>query len=142
MIHQTFIGGLCLIHGMKITNKMIQLIIQINMDDFCSYRLNMNDISLANLPKESRLVITLSGRTMATPENQNSTTTEKDKATEARESQERRDEYDSNSSFIQIENEELGWSSIQLFDFDGYEKFLVYLEKTDCTFLLILFFII
>lgn len=87
------------------------------------FRLNLDEVSIANLPKEARLVLTLTGRTLAKPDNQNGPTTEKekDKAAEAnlKESPEKQDDDDDNRAPVHIEQEELGWTAIQLFDYNG-----------------------
>lgn len=88
------------------------------------FRLNLDEISIANLPKEARLVLTLTGRTLPKPDNQNGPATEKerDKAAEAnqKESPEKQDDDDDNRAPVHIEQEELGWTAIQLFDYNGF----------------------
>lgn len=82
-------------------------------------------MSIAKLPKESRLVLTLSGRTLSKPDNNQSSnnTTDKDKTLEIdiNDSPDKDDnELNHDPNFVRIEQEELGWASIQLIDFDGY----------------------
>lgn len=61
-------------------------------------RLNLEDTTISSLPRESRLVLTLYGRT------QKSEDTGTDQAGEAD---------------VKYELHELGWAAIQLFDYDG-----------------------
>ncbi|KAI5637162.1 phosphatidylinositol 3- and 4-kinase domain-containing protein [Phthorimaea operculella] len=65
--------------------------------------LNLEDLPINTLPRESRLVITLYGRTQRPDDlHQNET------------SEEREENAD-----VQFEQQELGWAAIQMFDYDG-----------------------
>lgn len=92
----------------------------------------MEELSIAKLPKESRLVITLSGRTLSKPDNQSgNNTAEKDKNLEIDindSSEKHNNELNHDPNFVKIEQEELGWASIQLIDFDGYFFFFIILN--------------
>lgn len=72
---------------------------------FC--RLNLEDVPVNTLPRESRLVLTLYGRTQRTDEQLLAEAQQNNK-----EGEESRD--------VQFEQVELGWAAIQLFDYDGY----------------------
>lgn len=87
----------------------------------------MDDITIAKLPKEARLVITLSGRTLSKPDSQSgNTTSEKEKAAESSDSPEKQEsELTNDPNFVHVELEELGWSAIQLIDFNGYLYFTI-----------------
>lgn len=73
----------------------------------CS-RLNLEDIPINTLPREARLVLTLFGRTQRTEEQLQA------------EAQQNNKEGEENGD-IQFEQVELGWTAIQLFDYDGYD---------------------
>ncbi|XP_077294869.1 phosphatidylinositol-4-phosphate 3-kinase catalytic subunit Pi3K68D [Arctopsyche grandis] len=83
--------------------------------------LTLDDINIAKLPKEARLVITLSGRTLSKPDSQSgNAASEKEKAADSSNSPEKQEsELSNDPNFVHVELEELGWSSIQLIDFDG-----------------------
>ncbi|CAH2063570.1 unnamed protein product, partial [Iphiclides podalirius] len=68
--------------------------------------LNLEDISISTLPRESRLVLTLYGRTQRTDDSQHQNETQQEP------------EGGEDSGNVQYEQVELGWTAVQLFDFD------------------------
>lgn len=70
--------------------------------------LNLEDLPVNTLPRESRLVLTLFGRTQRTVDNQH-----------PNDNNQQSGEEDEEKKDVQYELVELGWAAIQLFDFDG-----------------------
>lgn len=70
-------------------------------------RLNLDDLPIHALPRESRLVLTLYGRTQRPDDSQ--------PAIENKEEGQENEE----SGDVQYEQVELGWASLQLFDYEG-----------------------
>ncbi|CAK1578120.1 unnamed protein product [Parnassius mnemosyne] len=70
--------------------------------------LNLEDIPINTLPRESRLVLTLYGRTQRTVDNQH----------QINENNQQNNESNEENGDVQYEQVELGWASIQMFDYD------------------------
>ncbi|CAG5010080.1 unnamed protein product [Parnassius apollo] len=70
--------------------------------------LNLEDIPVNTLPRESRLVLTLYGRTQRTVDNQH----------QNNENNQQNSEGNEENGDVQYEQVELGWASIQMFDYD------------------------
>ncbi|XP_047023656.1 phosphatidylinositol 4-phosphate 3-kinase C2 domain-containing subunit alpha [Helicoverpa zea] len=71
--------------------------------------LNLEDVPVNTLPRESRLVITLYGRSQRTEDSQHQSTEN---------NQANSQETDENND-VQYDLVELGWAAIQMFDYDG-----------------------
>ncbi|KAJ8724887.1 hypothetical protein PYW07_015845 [Mythimna separata] len=71
--------------------------------------LNLEDLPVNNLPRESRLVITLYGRSQRTVDGQH----------QNNESNQPNNQDSEENGDVQYELTELGWAAIQMFDFDG-----------------------
>ncbi|XP_026313861.1 phosphatidylinositol 4-phosphate 3-kinase C2 domain-containing subunit alpha isoform X2 [Hyposmocoma kahamanoa] len=72
--------------------------------------LNLEDLPINALPRESRLIIILYGRTLRAVDN---------KAAENNENNQQNSENGEDNGHLQYEQVELGWSAIQLFDYNG-----------------------
>lgn len=70
--------------------------------------LNLDDVPVSTLPREARLVLTLYGRTQKAVDGQNQPVDNNQQSNQNGE-----------SDNILYEEKELGWSAIQLFDYDG-----------------------
>ncbi|XP_068627599.1 phosphatidylinositol 4-phosphate 3-kinase C2 domain-containing subunit alpha [Battus philenor] len=70
--------------------------------------LNLEDIPINSLPRESRLVLTLYGRTQRAEDNQH----------QNNENIQQKNEDGEQNGDVQYEQVELGWAAIQMFDFD------------------------
>ncbi|KAG6448082.1 phosphatidylinositol 4-phosphate 3-kinase C2 domain-containing subunit alpha isoform X2 [Manduca sexta] len=71
--------------------------------------LNLEDLPVNSLPREARLVLSFYGRTQRTVDKEHQNNNENQPPTNEAES----------SGDVQYEHVELGWSAIQLFDYDG-----------------------
>lgn len=78
--------------------------------------LTLDEIPISSIPREARLVLTLYGRTVKTEENTQMPNAETRKAQAAANAEKGQMESADN---VQFEQEELGWTAIQLFDYDG-----------------------
>ncbi|KAJ0179212.1 hypothetical protein K1T71_004924 [Dendrolimus kikuchii] len=72
--------------------------------------LNMEDLPINTLPRESRLVLTLYGRTQRPLDSNQHQNNENNKETA---------EVTEENGDVQYEEAELGWAAIQMFDYDG-----------------------
>ncbi|XP_049865129.1 phosphatidylinositol 4-phosphate 3-kinase C2 domain-containing subunit alpha isoform X2 [Pectinophora gossypiella] len=70
--------------------------------------LSLEDLPINILPRESRLVLTLYGRTQRSVDNQNQN-----------DNSQQNNEGDEENGDVQFEQVELGWAAIQMFDYDG-----------------------
>lgn len=74
-------------------------------------RLTLEDLPINTLPRESRLVLTLYGRTQRPLDSNQHQNNENNKETA---------EVTEDNGDVQYEEAELGWAAIQMFDYDGY----------------------
>lgn len=107
-----------------VLNLLLTLARPFNVICLIIFRLTLEDLPINNLPRESRLVLTLYGRSQRTVDGQH-----------PNESNQQSGQEDEENKDVQYELVELGWAAIQLFDYDGYVVlFLVglYLEGRIC----------